>query len=65
LARDVHSRLLTVQEGQLDVGRLECQLKALMLEGPSPAEAQGQPVTQDGVCGFARPVQVGKTEPSA
>jgi hypothetical protein len=32
LARDVHSRLLTVREGQVQVGKLEGQLKALMLE---------------------------------
>ena len=32
LARDVGSRLLTVHDGQLDVGALESQLKALMLE---------------------------------
>jgi len=46
LARDVHSRLLTVQEGQLDVGRLERQLKALMLEaedlGPDSGGEPGQ-----------------------
>ena len=46
LARDVHSRLLTMREGQLDVGRLEGQLKALMLEAedfePNSGDEPGQ-----------------------
>ena len=37
LAQDVHSRLLTVPEGQIDVGKLEGQLKALMLEANESA----------------------------
>jgi hypothetical protein len=46
LARDVHSRLLTVREGPIHVGTLEGQLKALMLEaddfGPNPDGEPGQ-----------------------
>ena len=46
LARDVGSQLLTVHEGQLDVGMLEGQLKALMPDaddiGPNSDGEPGQ-----------------------
>ena len=46
LARDVHSRLFTVRQGQPDVGKLAEQLKALMLEaeafGPNSGGEPGQ-----------------------